>query len=168
MANVKMLIFWKIQNPFIAQDGKAALEQFKAEEPYHFDVYAKDDGGYAGVALKYIRSKLSGKDSEMILCVPNNGAIPGLLNTDIVEVTCDLKDGEMIPHKVPNPGELQMELIRRVKIYERLASEAIRTRSISKAIDCLMVHPLVNSYSLAKKLVETYLATNKDYMEEWN
>ena len=70
--------------------------------------------------------------------------------------------------KVPNPGELQMELIRRVKIYERLASEAIRTRSISKAIDCLMVHPLVNSYSLAKKLVETYLATNKDYMEEWN
>ena len=88
----------------------------------------------------------------MILCVPNNGAIPGLLNTDIVEVTCDLKDGEMIPHKVPNPGELQMELIRRVKIYERLASEAIRTRSISKAIDCLMVHPLVNSYSLAKKL----------------
>ena len=80
----------------------------------------------------------------------------------------NLKDGEMIPHKVPNPGELQMELIRRVKIYERLASEAIRTRSISKAIDCLMVHPLVNSYSLAKKLVETYLATNKDYMEEWN
>ena len=112
----------------------------RAKEPYHFDVYAKDDGGYAGVALKYIRSKLSGKDSEMILCVPNNGAIPGLLNTDIVEVTCDLKDGEMIPHKVPNPGELQMELIRRVKIYERLASEAIRTRSISKAIDCLMVH----------------------------
>ena len=84
----------------------------RAKEPYHFDVYAKDDGGYAGVALKYIRSKLSGKDSEMILCVPNNGAIPGLLNTDIVEVTCDLKDGEMIPHKVPNPGELQMELIR--------------------------------------------------------
>lgn len=140
----------------------------RAKEPYHFDIYAKDDGGYAGVALKYIRSKLSGKDSEMILCVPNNGAIPGLLNTDVVEVTCDLKDGEMIPHKVPNPGELQMELIRRVKIYERLASEAIRTRSISKAIDCLMVHPLVNSYSLAKKLVETYLATNKDYMEEWN
>lgn len=55
-----------------------------------------------------------------------------------------------------------------MKSYERLASEAIRTRSISKAIDCLMVHPLVNSYSLAKKLVETYLATNKDYMEEWN
>lgn len=33
----------------------------RAKEPYHFDVYAKDDGGYAGVALKYIRSKLSGK-----------------------------------------------------------------------------------------------------------
>ena len=105
----------------------------------------------------------------MILCVPNNGAIPGLLDTDVVEVTCDLKDGEMIPHKVPNPGELQMELIRRVKSYERLASEAIRTRSISKAIDCLMVHPLVNSVLTGQETGGNIFSHKiKDYMEEWN
>jgi 6-phospho-beta-glucosidase len=136
--------------------------------PFHFDIYEKDAGGYAGVALKYIQSQLSGKASEMILCIPNEGAIPGLRDTDVVEVTCTLEDGKYTPHKVENPGELQMELIRRVKIYERLASEALRTKSISKAIDCLMVHPLVNSYSLAKKLVEEYLESNKEYMEEWS
>lgn len=103
----------------------------------------------------------------MILCVPNQGAIPGLLDTDVVEITCTLKDGVYIPHKIENPGEIQMELIRRVKIYERLASEALRTKSISKAIDCLMVHPLVNSYSFAKELVNSYLESNKEYTEDW-
>lgn len=140
----------------------------RAKEPYHFDIYEKDAGGYAGVALKYIRTKLAGKESEMILCLPNQGAIPGLLDTDVVEITCTLKDGECIPHKIENPGELQMELIRRVKAYERLASEALRTKSIAKAVDCLMVHPLVNSYSLAQQLVNEYLEANKEYTEGWH
>lgn len=140
----------------------------RAKEPYHFDIHEKDAGGYAGVALKYIRARNSGQESEMILCVPNQGAIPGLLDTDVVEISCTLKDGVYIPHRIENPGELQMELIRRVKIYERLASEALRTKSISKAVDCLMVHPLVNSYSLAGQLVQEYLESNKDYTKGWN
>lgn len=140
----------------------------RAMEPYHFDIHEKDAGGYAGVALKYIRARNSGQESEMILCVPNQGAIPGLLDTDVVEISCTLKDGVYIPHRIENPGELQMELIRRVKIYERLASEALRTKSISKAVDCLMVHPLVNSYSLAGQLVQEYLESNKDYTKGWN
>ena len=140
----------------------------RAKEPYHFDIHEKDAGGYAGVALKYIRARNSGQESEMILCVPNQGAIPGLLDTDVVEISCTLKDGVYIPHRIENPGELQMELIRRGKIYERLASEALRTKSISKAVDCLMVHPLVNSYSLAGQLVQEYLESNKDYTKGWN
>ena len=140
----------------------------RAKEPYHFDIHEKDAGGYAGVALKYIRARNSGQESEMILCVPNQGAIPGLLDTDVVEISCTLKDGVYIPHRIENPGELQMELIRRLKIYERLASEALRTKSISKAVDCLMVHPLVNSYSLAGQLVQEYLESNKDYTKGWN
>lgn len=134
---------------------------------YHFDIYEKDAGGYAGVALQYIRAENTGKEGQMILCVPNKGAIPGLSDTDVVEITCTLKNGNCIPHKIGNPGELQMELIRRVKIYERLASEALRTKSISRAVDCLMVHPLVNSYSLAVRLVEDYLESNKNYTEGW-
>lgn len=140
----------------------------RAKGPYHFDIHEKDAGGYAGVALKYIRAKNSGRESEMILCVPNQGAIPGLLDTDVVEITCTLRDGVYTPRRIEHPGELQMELIRRVKIYERLASEALRTKSVSKAVDCLMVHPLVNSYSLASRLVEEYLDSNRDYTKGWN
>ena len=84
-----------------------------------------------------------------------------------MEITCDIRDGELIPHRIENRSDIAMELIKRVKIYERLASKAIREKSISTAIDCLMVHPLVNSYSLAKELVETYIEYNEDYISGW-
>ena len=135
--------------------------------PFTFDINEKDSGGYAGVALKYIEAELSGEPKEMILCVPNNGAIEGLKDTDVVEVSCTITRDGYTPHKIEEPGELQMELIRRVKSYERLASSAIRNRDKKEAVDCLMLHPLVNSYSLAKALMEQYLSINAEYIKGW-
>ena len=85
----------------------------------------------------------------------------------VVEVTCDIRNGELIPHRVENPSEMALDLIKRVKLYERLASKAIREKSISTAIDCLMAHPLVNSYSYARDLVMTYVEVNKEYTTGW-
>lgn len=143
--------------------------KIKIAEPYKFNINSKDDGGYAGVALSYIRALQTGVPTEMIFCVPNNGAIKGLRDDDVVEISSTINpDGSYSPHIVENPAELPMELIRRVKIYERYASEAIRNRSIDKAVDCLTVHPLVNSYSLAEELVNEYVKSNKDFIEGWH
>lgn len=103
----------------------------------------------------------------MILCVPNNGAVKGLEDTDVVEISCTIKNGNYYPHEI-EPDRIPMEMIRRVKMYERLASEAIREKSIEKAIDCLMVHPLVNSYTFAKKLAYEYMKINEAYMKGWS
>lgn len=138
-------------------------------DPFTFDLTSHDDGGYAGVALKYIKAQQTGKPVEMIFCVPNNGAIPGLLDSDVVEISCTIQpDGTYLPHAIQNPGEIPMEIIRRVKLYERYASRAIRNRSRDDAITCLMVHPLVNSYSLAETLVDEYLKLNQEYIKEWS
>ena len=145
----------------------AAESGVKRQTKWHFDIYEKDDGGYAGVALNFIGIEQSGGVDSMILCVPNNGAIDGLLDTDVVEITCDIRDGKAIPHVFGKVDEQNLELIRRVKIYERLASEAIRTKSRTKAIEALTLHPLVASYSLATELVDEYLIHNKDYTGEW-
>lgn len=139
----------------------------RTDSPYQFDIYKKEDGGYAGVALKYIEAELTHQPVEMILCVPNRGAIEGLEDEDVVEISCTIRDDGYTPHKVENPSQTQLELIRRVKAYERLASKAIRTKSIHTAIDCLMLHPLVNSFSLAKQLTEEYIALNQDYSKGW-
>lgn len=139
----------------------------KRQEPWHFDIYQKDSGGYAGVALKFIEIANSKKQGSMILCVPNQGAINGLKDDDVVEITCDIDENGATPHKFGDVDEQNLELIRRVKIYERLASQAIREKSKQKAVEALTLHPLVNSYSLASVLVEKYLELNKDYIGEW-
>lgn len=139
----------------------------KRKEPWKFDIFGKDDGGYAGVALKFIEIAISGKTDSMILCVPNNGAIEGLLDSDVVEITCDIDKNGAAPHRFGKVDEQNLELIRRVKNYERLASEAIRTKSREKAIEALTLHPLVNSYSIAKELTDKYIEYNKEYTGEW-
>ncbi len=136
-------------------------------KPWKFDVFSPDAGGYAGVALRFIDIIESGKAGSMILCAPNQGAIPGLRADDIVEITCDITPNGCVPHPVTDGDERALELIRRVKAYERLASKAIRERSRTAAIDCLTLHPLVNSYSLAVKLVDAYIALNEGYCDGW-
>jgi 6-phospho-beta-glucosidase len=135
--------------------------------PWSFDINSKDGGGYAGVALRFIEIKNSGKSDSMILCVPNNGAISGLEDGDIVEVTCDITPQGAFPHRFGEVDKQNLEIIRRVKIYERLASEAIRKKSVKTAVEALTLHPLVNSYSTARRLVKEYLELNKEYTKDW-
>ena len=167
--------FDKCLEVYVKWQGQRSAMYMKNEtgirrpDPFTFDLTSHDDGGYAGVALKYIKAQQTGKPVEMIFCVPNNGAIPGLLDSDVVEISCTIQpDGTYLPHAIQNPGEIPMEIIRRVKLYERYASRAIRTRSRDDAITCLMVHPLVNSYSLAETLVDEYLKLNQEYIKEWS
>ena len=139
----------------------------KRKTPWTFDIHKKENGGYAGVALKFIEIQRSGDTGSMILCTDNGGAIKNLRDDDIVEITCDITKDGVIPHRFSNIDEQNLEIIRRVKIYERLASKAIREKSVQSAVEALTMHPLVNSYSLAKELVKEYMKLNFNYTKDW-
>ena len=139
----------------------------KRPQPWHFDIYEEDDGGYAGVALKFIETAQSGKKGTMIMCIPNGDSINGLRPSDVVEITCDVDKDGCTPHKIGDVDEQNLELIRRVKNYERLASKAIRERNRAAAIQALTLHPLVNSYSIACSLTDEYIAHNTEYCDGW-
>ena len=140
----------------------------KRNSTWHFDMYAPDDGGYAGVALGIIDAKNQKSHKKIIACVPNtNKAIDFLDETDTVEISCEIKDGKVTPIKIGNVPFENKEIITRVKAYERLASKAIINCDKESAVDCLYLHPLVSSYSLAKELVEKYIELNKYFTGEW-
>lgn len=125
--------------------------------------------GYAGVAFNYIQAVRENKPVEIALNVQNNGAVPGLCDTDVVEISCRIdKDGvhrDQIPAQdIP---ERNLLLIKTIKQYERLTVEAVSQRSVALAREALMIHPLVNSYSLAKDLVADYLKAHSAYLGAW-
>ncbi len=127
-----------------------------------------NEDGYAGVALNFIESYCTGKQCEMVMLVPNNGSIEGMNEDDVIEVTCHIAKNVVMPIKVGKVPEIQMSLIRQVKLFERLAVDAISEKNIHKAKLALMVHPLVNSYSLASQLVDGYLNVHKEFIGNWS
>lgn len=136
-------------------------------QDWKFDILSPDEGGYAGVALRYIKLEQSCKAGDMILCVPNNGALEFLEDTDIIEATCTVDASGVEAHKFCGISEDKKQLIHTVKLYERWAAQAILTKDRALAIKALMVHPLVCSYSLAVRLADSYITHNKAYTGEW-
>lgn len=127
-----------------------------------------DDGGYAGVALNFIRAYSTGQRTLMILSVPNEGAIEGLADDDVVEISCVIDKKKVTPIAVGKVNDMQMNLIKTIKYYERKTIDAILNKDRDMAIKALTVHPLINSYSLSIKLVDEYLMQYKDFVGEWN
>jgi 6-phospho-beta-glucosidase len=126
-----------------------------------------DEEGYAGVALRFIQARVENKPVEMVLSLPNEGSIKGLEDDDVVEITCIIDKEGAKPIYIGEVPEIQMALIKQVKLYERLAVKAIKEKSRETAVLALTVHPLVNSYSIASKIVDEYLEVHKAYIGDW-
>lgn len=156
--------YGKRENAYMANETG-----MKRDKPWSFDVFSPDAGGYAGVALRYIELERGGGRGSMILCAPNNGAIPTLEDNDVVEITCDVTGQGCVPHRfsLEDIPAGNLELIRRVKYYERLAARGIVNRSKEDIVECLTMHPLVNSYSIAKDIASQYIELNEAYIDGW-
>lgn len=140
----------------------------KRDKQYKFDIYSADDGGYAGVALGIIDAIVNKTGKPFIACVPNKGrAMNFLRDSDTVEITCKLKNGEAMPVAPRVVSKENEELILRVKEYERLSSMAIRLHDRDAAVKALTAHPLVNNAEAAEKMVTAYGKLNKNYFGEW-
>ncbi len=133
-----------------------------------FDLYTEDEGGYAAVALALIRAKVKNREDEMILCIPNGTTVDWLMQDDIIEVSCIISgEGAKAKKGAYRIPESAKNLIRSVKYYERNGAKAILQKDGERAVDALMAHPLVNSYSLAKAVLRDYAAVYEEYMGDW-
>lgn len=127
-----------------------------------------DSGGYAGVAIDILEAASNNHNKRVVVSVKNNGALEFLDDNDVVEISCTIdENGNAVPIKMNNIPKMQENLIKDVKLYENLTVEAIFEKSIQKAIKALTVHPLVNSYSIAKSIVFDYLEVHKEYFKDW-
>jgi 6-phospho-beta-glucosidase len=142
------------------------------QQPTQNDVDAgamdEDALGYAGVTLECVEAIQTGKPHRTALNIPNAGAIVGMRDDDVVEVSCIVDADGPRPLPIGEVPEHQYLLTRSVKHYERLAAKAILTHDRKLAVEALFAHPLVGSFSLAQDLVNDYLAAHRVHLGDWN
>lgn len=139
--------------------GMPNLEKLHSDQP----VYE----GYAGVAFNYIESVVTGKPIDLALCVPNRGAIDGMGDDDVVEITCIVDASGAHPVPIGSIPEDDYLLMRSIKRFEKLTVAAVKERSLELGIQALLQHPLVGDYGKAKTLAQAYAGVNEPYTGPW-
>ncbi len=69
----------------------------------------------------------------------------------MVEITCHVDENRDSSGEGGGSSEHCYLLMRLIKMYEKETVEAVQEQSEEKAVQALMLHPLINSYSLAKR-----------------
>ncbi|MEA2580076.1 MAG: hypothetical protein QOE83_968 [Actinomycetota bacterium] len=136
---------------FARERGEAVPDE--AEEPG--DVFEGE--GYEGMATRVMAAAVQRRSVPLILNVANQGAIGGLRDDDVVEVTCLTDEHGAHPIAQGAMPEDALALIRQVKLYERLTVTAAVDGSYDAALGALLAHPLVASYPAAKAILDGYV-----------
>lgn len=124
-------------------------------------------GGYSEVAMNFVHAVHNNADKEMVVNVPNRGAIPFLPDDAVVEISCLVNRRGMAPLHVSKVPEMCWGIIAAVKNYEQLAVEAAVEGDVRKMKLALLAHPLVRQYDLVEKMVPELLEANKEYLPQF-
>jgi 6-phospho-beta-glucosidase len=114
--------------------------------------------GYEGVATAVMSAAVQRRPTPLILNVANRGAIGGLRDDDVVEVSCVVDEHGAHPIAQGDMPTSAAALIAQVKLYERLTVVAAVEGSYDAALEALLTHPLVASYPVAKAILDEYVA----------
>ena len=151
------------QSAFAAWDSTRLEREvtYMAENREAVDAGERDScdlrsGGYEQVALALMRAIARDERTTLILNVRNRGTL-GVLDAEaIVEVPCHVDANGPRPLAVdPLPGHAA-GLVCAVKAVERDVIAAASGGSRALAVRALAMHPLVDSVSVARRLLDGY------------
>ena len=125
-----------------------------------------DRGGayYSEVAAQLIASLHDGRGDIQVVDVRNEGALPDLQSSDVVEVAARIDRNGAHPLPVAPLAPEQRELVLQVKRYEHLTIEAAMSGDRSTARRALEAHPLVDSRVDVDALLDALLEANRRYL----
>jgi 6-phospho-beta-glucosidase len=113
--------------------------------------------GYAGVALKVMAAISRNERASMILNVRNGNTVPALPPDAVVEVPVTVDANGAHPLAPTQPDLSQAGLMQQVKAVEQLTINAAITGNKSAALKAFALHPLVDSLTIARQLLDGYI-----------
>jgi 6-phospho-beta-glucosidase len=136
---------------FARERGEAVGEELELGDVFEGE-------GYEGVATAVMAAATRRRKTPLIVDVANRGAIGELDDDDVVEVTSLVDEHGAHPIAQGRLPDAAVDLLTQVKLYERRTVEAAVAGSYEAALEALMVHPLVASYPVAKRILDDYIA----------
>ena len=123
---------------------------------------------YSDAACSLIDSIYNNKKDIQTVNVLNCGANADLPYNAVIERNCVIdKDGAHPLNIGHTPIEIR-GLLQNVKAYEQLTIEAAVNGDYDKALLALTIHPLVNSATVARQILDDILKENREYLPRFN
>jgi 6-phospho-beta-glucosidase len=117
---------------------------------------------YSDAAAALVASLHAGTGDAQVVNVRNDGAIPGLPDSAVVEVTAQVDRDGAHPIPVDALAPEMAGLVEHAKAYELLTIDAAVSGDRTVALKALMANPLVGDYDVARPLLNALLEANAD------
>lgn len=119
---------------------------------------------YSEAAAQLIASLHHGTGDVQVVDTRNDGALPDLADSDVVEIPARIdRDGAHPLPLAPLAADVR-GLVQAVKAYEHLAIQAALTGDLDIALRALLANPLVADLDVAAPLLEALLSANRSYL----
>jgi len=122
---------------------------------------------YSTAAVSLASAILNDKNELHIVNARNRGTIPCLPYDSAIETNCVVNRAGAHPLAI---GDVPVEirgLLQAVKAYEELTVKAGLEGSYTAALQALVAHPLVPSFTVAKGLLDRILEANREYLPQF-
>jgi len=119
---------------------------------------------YSEAAAQLIASLHDGAGDIQVVDTRNDGALPDLAATAVVEIPARIDRDGAHPLPLAPLGPEIRGLVQQVKAYEELAIEAAMSGDRGSALRALMANPLVGDWAIAEPLLEALLDANRAYL----
>jgi 6-phospho-beta-glucosidase len=118
--------------------------------------------GYHRIAVDVLRGLYANSSTEVVVNVPNRGAVDDLADEDVVEVACSITPTGAIPKRVGRLPESVRGLVLSVKAYERTLIRAAVEKSRALAQRALLEYPIVGQWEPAGEVISALIAADPD------
>ncbi|MGL5700356.1 MAG: 6-phospho-beta-glucosidase [Kluyvera sp.] len=122
---------------------------------------------YSDTACSIISSIYNNKQEIHVVNIPNRGTTPDLPDEAVIETNAVIDSRGAHPLAYGRLPVTVRGLIQSVKAFEELTVEAAITGNKQTALLALASHPLVPSVDIAEKILNDYLAANRDYLPQY-
>jgi 6-phospho-beta-glucosidase len=142
------------------------LDLYRDETLVEKPALLADRGGafYSEAAAQLIASLYDGAGDVQVVDVRNDGALPDLPDSAVVEIPARIdRDGAHPVALAPLGPEIR-GLVQQVKAYEELTIEAALSGDRQTALRALLANPLVADWTVAEPLLDAQLAADREHL----